>query len=85
AMRQPSARIQPEISKGRLRVVLAAYRDADGRTHEARVVEVPLPTSAACYFQDPASRRYVAGALAGAVSAARNPVSAGEPPRPVGP
>lgn len=85
AMRQPSARIQPEISKGRLRVVLAAYRDADGRTHEARVVEVPLPTSAASQFQDPASRREVARALARAVSAARHPESAAEPPRPVGP
>ncbi|MGE4305018.1 MAG: hypothetical protein AB7E24_13425 [Novosphingobium sp.] len=85
AMRQPSARIQPEISKGRLRVVLAAYRDADGRTHEARVVEVPLPTSAASQFQDPASRREVARALARAVSAARHPDGAAEPPHPVGP
>ena len=85
AMRPPSARVLPQISEGRLRVVLAAYRDADGRTHEARVVEVPLPTSAASQFQDPASRREVARALARAVSAARHPESAAEPPRPIGP
>ena len=85
ATSRPSARVLPQISEGRLRVVLAAYRDADGRTHEARVVEVPLPTSAASQFQDPASRRDVARALARAVSAARHPESAAEPPRPIGP
>ncbi len=73
------------IARTRVSRVLAAYRDADGRTHEARVVEVPLPTSAASQFQDPASRREVARALARAVSAARHPESAAEPPRPVGP
>jgi conjugal transfer pilus assembly protein TraV len=83
--RLPSARVLPQISEGRLRVVLTAYRDADGRTHEARVVEVPLPTSAASQFQDPASRREVARALARAVSAARHPDSAAEPPHPIGP
>ncbi|WP_234893088.1 hypothetical protein [Sphingobium yanoikuyae] len=85
AMRPPSARVLPQISEGRLRVVLAAYRDADGRMHEARVVEVPLPTSAASQFQDPASRREVARALARAVSAARHPDGAAEPPRPIVP
>ena len=85
ASRPPSARVLPQISEGRLRVVLAAYRDADGRTHEARVVEVPLPTSAASQFHDPASRREVARALARAVSAARQPESAAEPLRPIGP
>lgn len=83
--RRPSARVLPQISEGRLRVVLTAYRDADGRTHEARVVEVPLPTSAASQFQDPASRREVARALARAVSAARHPDSAAEPPHLIGP
>ena len=84
AMRPPSARVLPQVSEGRLRVVLTAYRDADGRTHEARVVEVPLPTSTASQFQDPASRREVARALARAVSAARHPESAAEPLRPIG-
>lgn len=83
AMRPPSARVLPQVSEGRLRVVLTAYRDANGRTHEARVVEVPLPTSAASQFQDPASRREVARALARAVSAARHPDGAAEPPRPI--
>lgn len=85
ATRLPSARVLPQISEGRLRVVLTAYRDADGRTHEARVVEVPLPTSAANQFQDPSSRREVARALARAVSAARHPDSAAQPPHPIGP
>ena len=85
ALRPPSARVLPQISEGRLRVVLTAYRDDNGRTHEARVVEVPLPTSAASQFQGPASRREVARALARAVSAARHPESAAEPPRPIGP
>jgi conjugal transfer pilus assembly protein TraV len=78
----PAGRIKPEISEGRLRVVLAAYRDADGRTHEARVVDVPLPTSAPSQFQDPSSRREVARALARAVNAARHPDSTGAPPAP---
>lgn len=85
AMRPPSARVLPQISEGRLRVVLAAYRDDNGRNHEARVVEVPLPTSAASQFQAPANRREVARALARAVSAARHSESAAEPPRPIGP
>ena len=83
AMRPPSARVLPQVSEGRLRVVLTAYRDADGRTHEARVVEVPLPTSAASQFQNPASRREVARALARAVSAARHPDGAAESRRPI--
>lgn len=78
----PAARIKSQISEGRLRVVLAAYRDADGRTHEARVVDVPLPTSAPSQFQDPSSRREVARALARAVNAARHPDGAGELPVP---
>ena len=78
----PAARIKSQIPEGRLRVVLAAYRDADGRTHEARVVDVPLPTSAPSQFQDPSSRREVARALARAVNAARHPDGAGELPVP---
>lgn len=60
-------------TSGTLKVVLAAYRDAQGRNHEARVVEVPLPEPAGAQFQDPASRREVARALARAVAAAREP------------
>ena len=57
----------------RLRVVLAAFRDAQGRTHEARVVEVPLPDPIGKHFKDPASRREVARALARVAAAARLP------------
>ncbi|GEO02001.1 hypothetical protein NSE01_38330 [Novosphingobium sediminis] len=57
----------------RLKVVLAAFRDAQGRTHEARVVEVPLPDPIGKHFKDPASRREVARALARVVAAARQP------------
>src|SRR3546814_3809939 len=59
-------------TSGTLKVVLAAYRDAQGRNHAARVVEVPLPEPAGAQFQDPASRREVARALARAVAAARS-------------
>lgn len=57
----------------RLRVVLAAFRDAQGRTHEERVVEVPLPDPIGKHFKDPASRREVARALARVAAAARLP------------
>lgn len=57
----------------RLRVVLAAFRDAQGRTHEAQVVEVPLPDPIGTHFKDPASRREVARALARVAAAARLP------------
>lgn len=67
-------------TSGSLKVVLAAYRDAQGRSHAARVVEVPLPEPAGTQFQDPASRREVARALARAVATAREPQ--GEAPLP---
>jgi len=38
-----------------LRVVLAAYRDAEGRMHEARVVHVALPEAASAKYQAPRS------------------------------
>ena len=58
-------------SSNRLKVVLAAFRDAQGRNHAARVVEVPLPDPIASRFKDPASRREVARALAHMAAAAR--------------
>jgi conjugal transfer pilus assembly protein TraV len=67
-------------TSGTLKVVLAAYRDAQGRNHAARVVEVPLPEPAGAQFQDPASRREVARALARAVAAAREPQGIAPPP-----
>ena len=67
-------------TSGSLKVVLAAYRDLQGRSHAARVVEVPLPEPAGAQFQDPASRREVARALARAVAAAREPQGIAPPP-----
>ncbi|WP_347270697.1 hypothetical protein [Rhizorhabdus histidinilytica] len=67
-------------TSGSLKVVLAAYRDAQGRSHAARVVEVPLPEPAGTQFQDPASRREVAWALARAVATAREPQGEAPPP-----
>jgi conjugal transfer pilus assembly protein TraV len=67
-------------TSGSLKVVLAAYRDAQGRSHAARVVEVPLPEPAGTQFQDPASRREVARALARAVATAREPQGETAPP-----
>lgn len=73
-----------ETSPGanRLKVVLAAFRDAQGRNHAARVVEVPLPDPIASRFKDPASRREVARALARVAAAARQ---AQDPPAPSDP
>ena len=70
-----SAQVQREAQQGlgseRLKVVLAAFRDAQGRNHEARVVEVPLPDPVGSRFKDPASRREVARALGRAAAVAR--------------
>ena len=63
----------PRSDADRLKVVLTAFRDAQGRMHEARVVEVPLPDPIGKHFKDPASRREVARALARVVAAARQP------------
>ena len=73
-----------ETSPGanRLKVVLAAFRDAQGRNYAARVVEVPLPDPIASRFKDPASRREVARALARMAAAARQ---AQDPPAPTDP
>ncbi len=75
---------QAESNHGanRLKVVLAAFRDAQGRNHAARVVEVPLPDPIASRFKDPASRREVARALARMAAAARQ---AQDPPAPSDP
>lgn len=58
----------PASSGGRsLRVVLAGYRDAQGRDHEPRVVHVPLPESPANGFRSPLSTGEVLRALGRAV------------------
>lgn len=62
----PSERVR------RLRVVLAPYRDAAGRDHEARIVHLTLPEAAGAGWRAPQGRRAVLGALAGAIAAARS-------------
>jgi conjugal transfer pilus assembly protein TraV len=64
---------RPIASDGvrRLRVVLAPYRDAAGRDHEARIVHLTLPEPAGTGWRAPQGRRAVLGALAGAIAAAR--------------
>jgi len=69
----PLAQRPADSGTDRLKVVLAAFRDAQGRIHEARVVEVPLPDPIGKHFKDPASRREVARALARVAAAARLP------------
>lgn len=50
-----------------LRVVLAGYRDAQGRDHEPRVVHVPLPESPATGLRSPLNTGEVLRALGRAV------------------
>jgi conjugal transfer pilus assembly protein TraV len=58
----------PANTSGRsLRVVLAGYRDAQGREHEPRVVHVPLPESPGTGFRSPLSTGEVLRALGRAV------------------
>jgi conjugal transfer pilus assembly protein TraV len=61
----------PSDGVRRLRVVLAPYRDAAGRDHEARIVHLTLPEPAGAGWRAPQGRRAVLGALAGAIAAAR--------------
>lgn len=47
-----------------LRVVLAGYRDAEGRLHDARVVHVALPEAASANFQPAKSAADIGKAIA---------------------
>lgn len=61
----PSRAAMPIGPIGRmLRVVLAAYRDAEGRMHEARVVHVALPEAASAKYQAPRSPADIGEAIA---------------------
>ena len=80
-----TTRASSQVSADRLKVVLAAFRDAQGRQHGARFVEVPLPDPIGSRFKDPASRREVARALGRAVATARralDPVPPAPDPEP---
>lgn len=69
---QQSAPLHPQSSTPRpsalagstLRVVLAGYRDDDGRTHEARVVHIALPDPASAAYQTPKSTADIGKAIA---------------------
>ena len=70
---QAATRPIPMPSDGvrRLRVVLAPYRDAAGRDHEARIVHLTLPEAAGAGWRAPQGRRAVLSALASAIAATR--------------
>lgn len=61
----------PSDGARRLRVVLAPYRDAAGRDHEARIVHLTLPEVAGAGWRAPQGRRAVLSALASAIAATR--------------
>ncbi len=70
---QAATRPIPMPSDGvrRLRVVLAPYRDAAGRDHEARIVHLTLPEAAGAGWRAPQGRGAVLSALASAIAATR--------------
>jgi len=59
SMPRPSA-----VAGSMLRVVLAGYRDDDGRTHEARVVHIALPDPASAAYQAPKNAADIGKAIA---------------------
>ena len=68
-----------------LRIVIAATRDAAGRTHEARVVHVPLPEGPAASWRAPRSSGEVLRAL-GHAAAPDSPLAETAPgPAPASP
>lgn len=80
ATNQPPSPVGPRVSDTRsLRIVIAAYRDAAGREHEARVVHVALPDHPAESWRAPRSTGEVLRALGHAGDDARTP------PPPTGP
>jgi|32_taG_2_1085360.scaffolds.fasta_scaffold00077_57 conjugal transfer pilus assembly protein TraV len=61
-----------------LRVVLAAWRDANGREHEARVVHVPLAEKPASNWRAPLSTGDVLRALGRASQSQTGPLDTGD-------
>ena len=59
SMPRPSA-----LAGSMLRVVLAGYRDDEGRTHESRVVHIALPDSASAAYQAPKNAADIGKAIA---------------------
>jgi len=81
AQAAPRPITSPSDGVRRLRVVLAPYRDAAGRDHEAQIVHLTLPETPGAGWRAPQGRRAVLGALAGAIAAARTSAV----PAPAGP
>ena len=74
ATSQPPSLAGPRQADARsLRIVIAAYRDAAGRDHEARVVHVALPDHPAESWHAPRSRGEVLRALGRAGNDAQTP------------
>jgi conjugal transfer pilus assembly protein TraV len=74
ATNQPPLPTGPRLASARsLRIVIAAYRDAAGRDHEARLVHVALPDHPAESWHAPRSTGEVLRALGRAGDSARTP------------
>ena len=68
-----------------LRIVIAGYRDAEGRSHEPRVVHAVLPEPAWADWREPRDRRSIVRDLARALAPSRNqhlPAPAAQAPTP---
>ncbi|WP_255573932.1 hypothetical protein [Erythrobacter sp. SCSIO 43205] len=60
---EPATVIKAQRSERKLRIVIAARRDASGREHEARIVFVPLPEPSYSEWRAPLSTGQVLRAL----------------------
>lgn len=74
---EPTAQVKTLISERKLRIVIAARRDSDGREHEARIVHMPLPEQSHPEWRAPLSTGQVLRALG---RAGQTQTQAQEPP-----
>jgi len=82
--RQPSIAGHRDGARG-LRIVIAGYRDAEGRSHEPRIVHVVLPEPAWVDWREPQDRSSIARDLARTLVPSRDersPAPAGPAPTP---
>ena len=74
----PAPAASPANASGRsLRIVLTAFRDEAGRTHEARVVHVTLPEPASASWRAPLRTGEVLRAIGNSIGAAHEMTSPG--------
>jgi len=66
------AATHPSAGGQSLRIVLAAWRDEAGRTHEARVVHVPLPEPASASWRVPQRTGEVLRAIGNSIEASND-------------